>query len=80
MDPYVAFNFNGKDYKTTVQKKAGKKPKWDETFNIPVYDKRVNDKITFVFWDKELIKDDYIGDAGIYLSRLIKPGDGTFPI
>lgn len=80
MDPYIKWSYCGKEYKTTVKKKGGKKPVWDETFNIPVYDKRINDKVVFVFWDSELIKDDYIGDAGIYISRLIKAGDGSFPI
>lgn len=38
MDPYVKMTFHKKTYKTRVKDEAGKHPKWNQTFELYVYD------------------------------------------
>lgn len=41
MDPYVTWTYEGHVYKTTVKDNAGKKPVWNEVFNLSVAKKDI---------------------------------------
>ena len=38
MDPFCKMTYNGKLFKTVVKDGAGKKPKWNQTFQLDVMD------------------------------------------
>jgi len=63
MDPYVKFKSREQVFKSGVDKKGGKHPKWesDNVFEIDV--KYLGDDITFVAKDDDRGKDEKIGDG-----------------
>jgi hypothetical protein len=78
MDPYCQVEFQGNKYKTEPCAKGGQFPKWEQTLEIPIGGVSLQEKISFLVYDKELIKDNKIGRADITLQQLAdmsKSGD-----
>lgn len=83
MDPYAMWEYEGNQYKTTTKDNAGKKPVWNETFNMTVSKKDVGcgQNIQFSVMDKEgLGKDKLIADAAVSIDSLLRNGDNDVPI
>lgn len=82
MDPYVVFDYAGKEWKTKVAENAGKTPKWNQTFLLPVLDSNnaENVRINMVIKDEDLGGSDLVGECTPTLSRLLKPGSFDFPV
>lgn len=60
MDPYVFVKHGGVSHKTSVRKRAGKHPVWDQAFTFDVASQM--DEIEFFVMDKDTFtKDDVIG-------------------
>ena len=51
---------------------AGKKPKWNQAFEIDV--KYVGDDISFIVWDEDVTSNDEVGRTTQKLSALCMPG------
>lgn len=72
MDPYVTWQYAGKEWKTTVKSNAGKTPNWNEAFRLPIVDQNDTTHIKFVCWDKETLgKDREIGEGELMVSDLM---------
>jgi Ca2+-dependent lipid-binding protein len=65
MDPFVTFEMKQADgmkpfeHKTKVHDGAGKKPVWNETFDVPVTNCHLN--LKFTIKDKDVLSSDLIG-------------------
>ena len=59
MDPYVILEVNGRKYKTSVVPEGGRKPVWNQTFEIPILS--MEDDIKITCFDEDLILDDLVG-------------------
>lgn len=62
-DPYIRFKYNNIDLATEVQDDAGKKAKWNETFQLPNISTSVQNHGTLVFeaFDKDIGSSDFLG-------------------
>ncbi len=47
----------------------GKKPKWNETFQIPI--DSINDSIHIVCYDEDTLADDLIGETRVKISEIV---------
>mmetsp|Transcript_19302 Transcript_19302/g.13863 ORF Transcript_19302/g.13863 Transcript_19302/m.13863 type:complete len:99 (-) Transcript_19302:508-804(-) len=72
MDPYCVITYREETFKTDVKNNAGKKPKWDQTYQIDV--KYVGDDINVKVYDKDVFGSDYVGQANIKWSSLCMNG------
>jgi Ca2+-dependent lipid-binding protein len=70
MDPYVIVHYSYvkkgvesivSTHQTTVKQEAGKKPTWNEVFDIPLQKSLTKSALTFMMWEKDLVYDDFIG-------------------
>lgn len=77
MDPYVTFDYAGKEWRTKVKEGAGKTPVWNQTFVLPVLDSvnAKNLKIAFAINDEDTNGSDFVGSCDVDLSRLLKVGN-----
>lgn len=71
MDPFVRMNINGNIFVTSVAKKGGKNPKWNESFLVPLVGNGIG---LFSVWDLDGIKQEIIGDIEFNLFNLEKQG------
>ena len=61
MDPYVAFEYNGKMFKTTVAKNAGLNATWNERFRLkPIVQPN---ELFLQCFAKKIITDTFIGET-----------------
>ncbi|RZC77339.1 hypothetical protein C5167_001476 [Papaver somniferum] len=81
MDPYVVIKFGDQKRKSTVCKKQGKTPVWNEKlkFNVEyagyIRDEHPKHKLKFKIMDKDRFsKDDFIGELTIYVDDLLAQG------
>ena len=58
MDPYVVIESRQQKLKTRVLQGAGKKPKWNQTFDIDV--KYIGDDISFIVYDEDVTSSDEV--------------------
>ena len=72
MDPYCKLKIREDTYKTKVLNNAGKLPKWNETFEIPV--KYIGDDMLVEVWDEDVAADDVVGSGNVKLSSLCANG------
>ena len=63
MDPFVKFKYGELEFMTTEKSNAGKKPIWNETFQIDV--KSLEDNLILAVMDADPMSDDIIGEATI---------------
>ena len=71
MDPYVFMVHKGEEYRTTVIKKGGKHPIWNQTFDFEVDSS--HDQIDFYVMDKDTFtKDDTIGFVTLTVEELLR--------
>jgi len=77
MDPYVKFESREQTFKSGVDKKGGKTPKWesDNVFEIDV--KYLGDDISFVAKDDDRGRDEKIGEGESKLSAFCCQPSGT---
>jgi Ca2+-dependent lipid-binding protein len=68
MDPYCILKVRDDTWRTKVLDEAGKLPKWNETFDIPV--KYVGDDLNIQVLDEDLTKSDLVGSANIKMTSL----------
>ena len=62
-------------YKSKSHKSGGKTPYWVDTFEVPAIMSPSELQMKVQLYDKDIIKDDFIGEGWYDLSRLIKtPG------
>jgi len=61
MDPFIQIDYRKKKFTTKVNESGGPTPKWNETFNIPIYS--IDDIFKMTCKDQDLIIDDYIGET-----------------
>ena len=66
MDPFIKFKYNELEFSTTEKSNAGKKPIWNETFQINV--KNLEDNLHLAVMDADPMSDDLIGEATIIFS------------
>ena len=59
MDPYCVLQVREQVYKTKVKDGAGKKPVWNETFEVKVH--YIGDDFTVKVMDSDVGSDDAIG-------------------
>ena len=71
MDPFVKLNINGNIFVSSVSKKGGKVPKWNESFLVPLVGNGIG---LFSVWDLDGIKREIVGDAEFNLFNLEKQG------
>ena len=68
MDPYCILKVRDDTWRTKVLDEAGKFPKWNETFDIPV--KYVGDDLNIQVLDEDLTKSDLVGSTSIKMTSL----------
>ena len=68
MDPYCIIKCREQTFKTKVKQNAGKKPYWDEYFDIEV--KYVGDDLTITVLDEDLTSSDLVAETTIKLTAL----------
>ncbi|KAI3854685.1 hypothetical protein MKW98_018806 [Papaver atlanticum] len=81
MDPYVVIKFGDQKRKSTVCKRQGKTPVWNEKLKFIVeYAGNIRDehpqyKLSFKIMDKDRFsKDDFVGESTIYVDDLLAQG------
>ena len=62
-DPYIAFEYNGTMFKTTVKKRAGLNASWNERFRLKPL--RQPNELFLQAFASNLITDDFIGETGM---------------
>ena len=62
-DPYIAFEYNGSMFKTTVKKRAGLNASWNERFRLKPL--RQPNELFLQAFASNLITDDFIGETGM---------------
>ena len=72
MDPYVIIESRNQKVRTKTLNGAGKKPKWNQSFDIDV--KYIGDDISFVVYDEDVTSSDEIGRFMTKLSALCVTG------
>jgi len=73
MDPFCKIYLREDSYITNILKKAGKHPKWNQTFNIEV--KYIGDDLKIECWDYEKIgSNELIGETKIKVSAFCVVG------
>ena len=68
MDPYTVIKYREQTHKTSVKQNAGKKPHWDESFDIDV--KYIGDDLMLTVYDEDVTSSDLVADTTIKLSAL----------
>lgn len=69
MDPYCIVTLGGQEYKTNVDTKGSKTPKWDQTFTFSYVGETT---MRFKVMDKDkFTSDDYVGLADVSLGPII---------
>lgn len=63
MDPFIQINYGKLKLKTKVLDEAGKKPIWNEDFEIKIED--LEDEITLTCYDEDVAVNDLVGDVKI---------------
>jgi len=71
--PYCVIKVREMEFKTAVKEKAGKVPKWNESFGIDV-NYSGDDDITILVMDNDISKNNEIGKAKIKLSSFLLLG------
>lgn len=77
MDPYVVVRYKGQERKTTVARRQGGNPKWNEKLRLMAeYPGSGSDyKLNLRIMDKDTFSsDDFIGEATIYVEDLLALG------
>jgi len=75
MDPYVNIIYNAvKVGKTKTLDGAGKKPKWNQSFEIQIMD--IMDDIYFEVKDEDLTSSDLIGTLKCKIFNILGPNNG----
>lgn len=70
MDPYIKMSSREQEWKSTIQKNAGKKPKWEgEYFDVEVH--YHGDELHFQVLDEDIGRDGHVGEGSTKLSALI---------
>ncbi len=59
MDPFVTIEYQGMEFKTKTIGNGGKRPQWNETFEIDVFS--LSDDIKISIIDENLFKNDLVG-------------------
>lgn len=68
MDPYITIEYQGMEFKTQTIKGGGKRPTFNETFEIEVY--RVSDEIKFACFDDDILINDVVGEKSFPVRNL----------
>ena len=68
MDPFVTIEYNGVKYKTCVIQNGGKKPIWNDQFELDVIS--MTDELKFCCLDEDVWSNDVVGEAHINVSYL----------
>ncbi|XP_077236908.1 calcium-dependent lipid-binding (CaLB domain) family protein isoform X2 [Tasmannia lanceolata] len=77
MDPYVVIHYKNQERKSSVARRQGVNPVWNEKFNFRVDYPGADDqyKLTFKIMDKDTFsKDDFVGEATIYVKDVLALG------
>ncbi|XP_047158983.1 16 kDa phloem protein 1-like [Vigna umbellata] len=76
MDPYALIQYKGQEKRSKVAYGQGKNPVWNERFIFKVEYPGSNDqhKVIFKIMDKDLFKDDFVGEAIIHVGDLLAQG------
>ena len=70
MDPYIKMKSRDQEWKSTVQKNAGKEPKWEgECFDIDVV--YHGDDLKFKVLDEDVGRDGHVGKGSAKLSTFM---------
>jgi Ca2+-dependent lipid-binding protein len=69
MDPFVMVTYNSQKFRTKVLEDAGKKPKWEETLEIPI-ESLEEDRIKITCYDEDVMMDDFVGEEEFSVSDL----------
>ena len=74
MDPYVVVKVPTRDFqfKTKVHDAGGKKPKWNESVEIPV--KYVGDDMDITVYDLDVLSSDHVGSVSLKFSTFCAAG------
>ena len=67
MDPFITMKYNGKSYQTRVIEEGGKDPKWNESFEIPIYQNAKSLDIQCM--DDDYFINDSIGESSINIDE-----------
>lgn len=75
MDPFVKLIYNNKKVGQTVVKDgAGKKPKWDQKFELQIFDQM--DEIIFEVHDEDMTSTDLVGYLKCKVFNILGPNNG----
>ena len=79
MDPYAVVEMNGATQRSNVARRQGKTPEWNQ---LLVFNYSGEQSFFIKFYDKDLIKDDFLGETVVVLTGmpLSQTHRGTFPI
>jgi len=72
MDPYCVVETRMQKVRTNTLQGAGKKPKWNQIFDIDV--KYIGDDLNLTVYDEDVTDSDVVGKAIIKLSALCVNG------
>jgi Ca2+-dependent lipid-binding protein len=65
MDPFVTIEYQGMEFKTKTIRNGGKRPQWNEIFEIDLFS--LSDDIKISIIDENVIKNDLVGEKTVNL-------------
>jgi Ca2+-dependent lipid-binding protein len=68
MDPFVVIEYHGTKYKTCVIQGGGKKPIWNDLFEIEIFG--MGDELKVECFDEDIFTHDLVGFATIEVALL----------
>ncbi|TNV80929.1 hypothetical protein FGO68_gene15261 [Halteria grandinella] len=69
MDPFIQIKYGGKTLSTSIHKKGGKLPVWNETMEFAIIS--TLDEISIHCIDKDLLVDDMVGETHLKIQELL---------
>ena len=68
MDPFCVIESRQQKVRTRTLQGAGKKPKWNQTFDIDV--KYIGDDISFIVFDEDVTSNDEVSEEAVSKNRV----------
>lgn len=78
MDPFCEIKFASKKYRTKTKSEGGKKPKWNQGFDL--FMSNPNEEIEITVYDEDMMTNDLVGFTKVPIGSLIDRVQAWHPI